>query len=119
MSGLDLRVFNKPDEIRELPLTKIEVVNLKSASVMLSTFSSGWKWSECVKPDVGTDSCLVSHIVYVISGRMVILMDDGEQKELTPGVIAEIPPGHDAWVVGDESCVMVDFSGGKNYGVSA
>lgn len=108
--------LSSPDETRELPKTHIEVANLPDAVLMRATFQPGWKWSECVKPTVGTKSCQVGHINYVISGRMKIIMDDGTEKEMGPGDVAEIPPGHDAWVVGDEPCILMDFAGGKIYG---
>ncbi|MCP4474858.1 MAG: cupin domain-containing protein [Gammaproteobacteria bacterium] len=116
MSRIDMKNFHQPDEVRELPQTRIEVINFNSAVVMRATFAPGWKWSECVKPSAGTDSCQVAHVVYVLSGRMVIVMDDGAKEEVAAGDMAEIPPGHDAWVVGDEECVMLDFTGGESYG---
>lgn len=118
MDIIATKQLNKPDEIRTLPKTKVEVVYLGDATIMRATFEPGWKWSDCVKPTVGTESCEVPHINYVISGRMKIRMDDGVEKELGPGDVAVIPPGHDAWVLGDEPCVAIDFSAGKIYGKS-
>lgn len=83
---------------------------------MQATFQPGWTWSECIKPTANTQSCQVAHINYVISGRMMIAMDNGIQKEMNPGDVAVIPPGHDAWVLGDEPCTIIDFSAGKLYG---
>lgn len=116
MAKMELKNLNTPDELRELPKTKIEVVNLGNITFMRATFQPGWKWSECVKPTVGTDSCQAPHANYVISGRMCVVMDDGTQKEMGPGDFAIIPPGHDAWVLGDEPCVGIDFTAGKMYG---
>ena len=82
---------------------------------MRATFQPGWKWSESVKPSVGTDSCEVSHLVYTISGRMVVRMDDGKEIEIEPGDVASIPAGHDAWILGQEPYVGIDFQGGGNY----
>lgn len=113
---MEVKNLSKPDETRILPKTQVEVSNLSDATLMRATFQPGWKWSECVKPTVGTKSCEVPHINYVISGRMKILLDDGTEKEMGPGDFAEIPPGHDAWVVGEEPCVVIDFAGGKTYG---
>ena len=73
------------------------------------TFEPGWKWSENVKPIAGTDSCQVSHLGYVLSGRMRVYMDDGSEAEVGPGDVVAIPPGHDAEVVGEVACEMVDF----------
>jgi quercetin dioxygenase-like cupin family protein len=117
MSTIELKSLTQPDEIRTLPKTKIEVVDLgDSVNIMRATFQPGWKWSECIQPTVGTKSCQAAHINYVISGQMKIIMDDGTENEMGPGDVAEIPPGHDAWVLGNEPCVMLDFSAGKTYG---
>ena len=94
---------------------KVEVVNLGGVQVMRATFQPGWKWSECVKPVVGTDSCEVAHLIYTVSGRMVVRMNDGAELEIRAGDVTEIPPGHDAWIVGDEPYVGIDFQGGSNY----
>jgi uncharacterized cupin superfamily protein len=107
--------FNSPEETRDVDKGKVEVLNLGGAQVMRATFQPGWKWSECVKPIVGTDSCEVSHLVYTISGRMAVRMDDGKEIEIGPGDVASIPAGHDAWIVGQEAYVGIDFQGGSNY----
>src|SRR5262249_55870976 len=99
--------LSKPDETRDIPKTKIEVVYLNTSVVMRATFQPGWKWSECVKPTVETKSCQAPHINYIISGRMKVVMDDGSEIEMGPGDAAEIPPGHDAWVIGNEPCVAI------------
>lgn len=116
MNALTVKNLDNPDEVRTLPKTQIEVVNLEDVSIMRVTFQPGWKWSECVKPTVNTPSCHVPHINYIISGRLTIRMDDGIEKEVGPGDAAAIPPGHDAWVVGQEPCVALDFSAGQVYG---
>ncbi|WP_454783265.1 cupin domain-containing protein [Legionella sp. WA2022007384] len=116
MSHMELKNLGSPDELRELPKTKIEVVNFEGVTVMRATFQPGWKWSECVKPTAGTKSCEAAHINYIISGRITVAMDDGTQKEMGPGDAALIPPGHDAWVVGNEPCIAIDFGAGKMYG---
>ena len=107
--------LSSPDEVRTPPKTKVEVVNFNNATVMRATFDAGWQWSECLKPVVGTESCQVPHVLYVISGKMAVKMTDGKTTELGPGDAAEIPPGHDAWVVGSEPCVSIDFAAGKVY----
>lgn len=117
MSHLELKSFMEADEVRTLPKTDIAVVNFKDNSFMRATFQPGWKWSECIKPTVETESCQAPHTSFVVSGRMAILMDDGTKQELKPGDIAIIPPGHDAWVVGNEACTLIDFSAAKTYGV--
>ena len=107
--------FNTPDETRTLPKTKVEVVKVGDVTLMRATFEPGWKWSEHVKPTAGTDSCQVHHVVSVISGHLKIVMDDGTEIEIDPGDVADIPPGHDAWAIGDEPVVLIDFAGAATY----
>lgn len=116
---MEVKSLNNPDEVRTPPKTKIEVVKVGDTTVMRATFEPGWKWSECVKPIAGTDSCQAPHINYVISGRMKVVMDDGTEMEMGPGDAADIPPGHDAWVLGNEPCVAIDFAAGKVYAKKA
>ncbi len=116
MSGLEGKSFDSPDEVREFHANgRVELVNLDSGPVGRGTFEAGWKWSNDVKPIAGTDSCQVAHVGYVLSGRMTVKMDDGSEHEYGPGEAFNMPPGHDAWTVGDEPCVMVDFGGLKGY----
>lgn len=116
MDSMKLKHFTNPDELRQLPKTRLEIINIDSLTFMRATFLPGWKWSDCVKPTVNTASCEVPHINYIISGKMVVRMDNGDEKEMNAGDLALIPPGHDAWVVGNEACVTLDFSGGMIYG---
>jgi len=108
--------LGSPDEVRSLPKTRVEVCKLGDHTLLRATFEPGWKWSECVKPKVGTEWCEVPHLNYAISGRLQIVMRDGSRWLLEPGDFAEIPAGHDAWVVGDEPVVALDFIGGETYG---
>lgn len=103
--------INKPDEIRNFPKGKVELVTLEGVTFGLSTFEPGWKWSESIKPLVKTESCQVLHTIYHLSGRLHVRMDDGTENEYGPGDIAVIPPGHDAWTVGDEPAVGLDITG--------
>lgn len=107
--------LSNPDELRTPSKTKIEVVNFNNATIMRATFQPGWRWSECVKPVAGTNSCEVPHSLYVISGRLAVKMDDGKVTEIGPGEAAEIPPGHDSWVMGNEPFVAIDFAAGNAY----
>jgi quercetin dioxygenase-like cupin family protein len=116
---LEVKSLNKPDETRTPPKTKVEVVKVGDSTIMRATFEPGWKWSEHIKPIAGTESCQVPHVNYVISGRMKVVMDDGTEKEMGPGDAADIPPGHNAWVIGNEPCVAIDFSGGDVYAKKA
>ena len=115
MSEAIKKRFESPDETRVVDKAHVEVVNLGEATAMRGTFEPGWKWSECVKPIVGTESCEVEHLGYVVSGSMAIRMDDGTELTFNRGDAAYIPPGHEAWVPGSERCVFLDFQGAANY----
>ncbi len=117
MSGLVRKNLNSPEETRPFQdaTGKLELVNLDGGPVGRGTFEPGWQWSKHVKPIAGTDSCQAAHMGYCISGRMVIRMDDGEEKEFGPGDFMICPPGHDAWIVGDEPCVLIDWQGFADY----
>jgi quercetin dioxygenase-like cupin family protein len=115
MAELEKRSLDQPDETRAVDKGSAEVVELEGATVMRTTFQPGWRWSESVKPMVGTDSCQVHHVGYVVSGRMHVRMDDGEELEIGPGDVLQIPPPHDAWIVGEEAYVGLDFAGGAEY----
>ncbi len=107
--------FSQPDETRSFDKGKLEVINMAGHSLGRATFDPGWKWSECVKPIAQTGSCQVPHFGYVISGRMHVRMDDGTEVDVMPGDAVNFEPGHDAWVVGQEPCVMVDFLSAPTY----
>jgi mannose-6-phosphate isomerase-like protein (cupin superfamily) len=115
MATIERKPLDQPDETRPIEKGKVEVVELATGKVMRTTFEPGWRWSESVKPVVGTDSCQTDHFGYCISGRLHVRMDDGEELDVGPGDAVRIPPGHDAWVVGDEPYVGVDFTGGADY----
>jgi len=97
-------------ETRKFEHGMIQVVKVGSVTIGRATFEPGWRWSNDVKPIVGTDSCMVHHTGYAITGRLHIAMNDGTEFEVGPGDVNDIQPGHDAWVVGDEPYVGVDFS---------
>jgi hypothetical protein len=110
MTQVEIGSFDSPDEVRRFENNgQALVVNIGGATIGRGTFEPGWRWSADVKPIAGTDSCEVSHLGYVLSGRMEIEMDDGSKAEIGPNQAFAIPPGHDAVVVGDEPCEMVDF----------
>jgi quercetin dioxygenase-like cupin family protein len=115
MAAMEKKSFDSAEEKRSVDKGSVEIIDLGGKQVMRATFQPGWKWSECVKPVAGTDTCQVSHLVYTVSGRMKIKMDDGTEEEVGPGDVVSIPPGHDAWIVGDEPYVGVDFQGAANY----
>ena len=116
MAGLESKSFDSPAEVR--PFTDkgaAEVVMLADSTVLRSRFEPGWRWSEHVAPIAGTERCQSAHLLYVLAGRMHVQMDDGEEGEVGPHDVARIEPGHDAWVVGDEACVVVDFGASASY----
>ena len=115
MANMILKRFEKPDETRPFDKGHVEVLHLAEGTVGRGEFEPGWKWSECVRPIAGTPSCEVAHLGFVQAGRMHVRMDDGQEGELGPGDVLMIPPGHDAWVVGDETCVVLDFAGMEHY----
>jgi hypothetical protein len=99
-------------EIREFPKGRVEVVTVGSSTVSRSTMEPGWRWSECVAPIAGTASCQVPHEGYSISGALQVRQDDGSEITIHGGDAYSVAPGHDAWVVGNEPFVGVDFSPG-------
>lgn len=118
MAGMVSRSFDRADETRAFVdgMGKLELLETGGgAAVGRATFEPGWKWSDHVKPLAGTDSCQADHTAYVVSGRMQVVMDDGEGAEFGPGDYMRVPPGHNAWVVGDEPCVTVDWTGFPGY----
>ena len=115
MGGLISKSFDSPDETRTPDKTTVDVVRLAGATVARFTFQPGWRWSECVKPVVGTESCQVRHVGAIVSGRLHVAHDDGSTGEVGPGEAYVIEPGHDAWVLGDEAAVAYEFESGETY----
>ncbi len=107
--------FAAADEVREFPNGRAEIVKIGGAEIGRLVLQPGWRWSDDVKPIAGTDSCLAPHFQYHVSGRLNIRMDDGTEFVAGPGDVTSLPSGHDAWVVGDEPVVVVDWFGASNY----
>lgn len=107
--------FDKPDEVREFPNGRGDIIHLGDQDVTRSVFEPGWRWSNDVKPIAETDWCMFHHIAYVMQGSMQLITSDGEEHLLTAGNVVEIEPGHDAWVVGDTTCVMIDWGTPTDY----
>lgn len=110
--------FDHPDEVRTVEKARIELVELGDSAIGHTIFEPGWRWAEHVKPIVGTTTCEVHHIGYVFSGRLHVEMDDGPSIELAEGDVFEVPPGHVAWVVGDEPWISIDFAGRRLFAKS-
>ncbi len=114
----ELRNFEKADEKRELPNGRLELVKIAGSTVGRATLLPGWRWSNSVKAIAGTESCEAGHLQYHVSGVLRVRMDDGTEFDCRPGDVSFIPPGHDAWVIGDEPVVVVDFQGMGKYAKS-
>jgi len=108
---LEKKAFSTPDEKRSFDKGQLELVALGGVTFGRATFQPGWKWSTSVKPLVNTKSCEARHLQYHVSGRIRYRMQDGTEDEVGPGEVPLLPPGHDAWVVGNEPAVVIDLSG--------
>ena len=109
-TALEVRNFDAPDEVRPfVGHGEVRLVTVAGQEIGKAVFEPGWRWSTHVKSIAGTASCEFPHFLYVISGRMLVRMDDGREVELRAGDVASIPPGHDAEVVGTEACITVDL----------
>jgi quercetin dioxygenase-like cupin family protein len=115
VTSLQAKSHASPDELRTPPKTRIEVVRLEGHTLGRFNFEPGWRWSECVKPGVGTESCQNPHLGYAVSGKLTVQLDDGTQMTISAGQFYTIPPGHDAWVEGDETFVSVEVMSAEQY----
>ena len=108
--------FARPDETRMFPNGRAEIVKIGGGEVGRLVFDPGWRWSKDVKPLAGTDSCRAPHFQFHVAGRLAVRMDDGTELVAGPGDVTALPTGHDAWVVGDEPVVVIDWCGASRYG---
>jgi hypothetical protein len=111
MSQMQKKALSQPDEVRTFEKGKLELVTLGGVTFGRATLEPGWRWSTSVKPIAKTDSCEAPHLQYHVAGRLRVVMDDGSEDEFGPGDISRIPPGHDAWVVGNETVTVIDITG--------
>ncbi|HSN64518.1 MAG TPA: cupin domain-containing protein [Azonexus sp.] len=118
MQKAELKSFGKPEEVREFPKGRVDLLKVGGATVGRATFEPGWRWSTSVQPVAKTKSCEAPHFQYHVSGVLMVLMDDGTELECKPGDVSHLPSGHDAWVVGNEPAVIVDFQGMIDYAKS-
>ena len=118
MPRLQRKAFTTPDTVRRFPAGRIDVVTLDELAVGRFVFQPGWRWSKDVAPVAGTPSCQHRHVGYTISGSLEVRMDDGTSLVIGPGEAYEIPPGHDAWVVGAEPWDSVEFTSAREFGLS-
>ncbi|WP_427007882.1 cupin domain-containing protein [Pseudarthrobacter sp. H2] len=115
MNTVEHENFGRPSETRNFPHGKAEILNMGDGTIGRLTLEPGWRWSNDVKPIAGTESCEAPHFQYHVSGRLAIRMDDGTEFVAGPGDVTSLPQGHDAWVVGEETVVTVDWFGATNY----
>ncbi|HET7263332.1 MAG TPA: cupin domain-containing protein [bacterium] len=112
---LETKSHDTPDEVRAPNKTRLEVVRLGDFTLGRMTLQPGWRWSECIKPVVKTDTCQMAHVGYAVSGRLTIKMNDGTQRSITSGMSYTIPPGHDAWVEGGEPFVGIEVMSAEHF----
>ena len=115
MSHMVKKNLAQPDETRTFDKGRLELVTLGGVTFGRAQLEPGWKWSTSVKPLANTESCEASHLQYHVSGRLHVVMDNGSEDEFGPGDVSLLPPGHDAWVVGDDPVIVIDISGTKEY----
>jgi len=115
VTQFEVKSHNSPDEVRSPDKTRVEVVRLEGFTLGRFNFQPGWRWSECVKPVVKTDLCQVSHVGYAVSGRITVRLNDGTEKSISAGESYTIPPGHEAWVEGNEPFVGIEVMSAEQY----
>lgn len=114
MAPIEFSDFSTPDEVRQPERTNIELVKIAGGEIGRTTLQPGWTWSECIKPVAGTDMCEVEHVGYTVSGTLHVDHRDGSAVDLVAGSVYRIAPGHEAYVVGDEPVVVVEFQGASS-----
>ncbi|HSI30208.1 MAG TPA: cupin domain-containing protein [Miltoncostaeaceae bacterium] len=119
MASAEHKDFGTPDEVRNFEKARVELVNIGGGQVGRLTVEPGWRWSTHMKEVAGTELCEAPHFQYVLEGTVHVVMADGTELDIGPGQVALLPPGHDAWVVGDEPVVTVDWAGASRWGGGA
>jgi len=115
VTKLESKSHSQADEVRTPDKTRVEVVKLDGFTMGRFTFQPGWRWSECVKPVAKTEHCELSHVGYAVSGRMTIRLNSGQEKTIVAGESYTIPPGHEAWVEGNEPFVGTEVMSADMY----
>jgi len=115
VTRFEVKSHASPDEVRAPAKTRIEVVQLEGFTIGRFNFEPGWRWSECIKPVAKTDHCQASHVGYAVSGRLTVRMKDGTEKTISAGDSYTIPPGHEAWVEGDQPFVALEVLSADTY----
>ena len=112
-TGVQKRTFDEPDETRTAGTGSSRIINAARVGLMQVTLPPGWQWSKDVRPLTHTDSCQAPHLIYVLSGRIHVRLEDGTEDEFGPTDVGVVPPGHDAWTIGDEPVVYLDVTGNQ------
>ncbi len=118
MAKTEFKGFSSPVETRSFEKGKMDLIKIGGGVVGRMTLQPGWRWSQHVKPVVKTDWCEAPHFQYQLSGHLHVLMSDGREYDTHAGQVHAVPQGHDAWVIGNEEVVLVDWSGAGNYAAS-
>jgi class 3 adenylate cyclase len=115
MARFQRKRLEQPDEVREYPRGRTEIFELDDFVIGRMFMEPGWHWREDVRPIAGTDRCMYHHLGYCVSGSLRVAFEDGTEGVINRGEMFELPPGHDAWVEGDEPWVAIDFRGARTY----
>jgi hypothetical protein len=115
MQTMQHRTFSEPDETRSFTNGRLELLRVGGSDIGRLVLEPGWRWSNDVKPVAGTALCEAPHFQYHVAGVLRIEMADGTTFDARPGDVTSLPAGHDAWVVGDEAVVVVDWFGASEY----
>ena len=115
---MQTKSLDAPDERRTPEKTRVDLVHLGGVTLGRFTFQPGWRWSECIKPVVGTESCQVHHVGVVTAGRLTVQVAGGQPVTVKAGDAYDIPPGHDAWVEGQEAFSAIEVQGAQQYAQS-
>ena len=118
MAKAEQKTFTTPDEVRTFERGQLDLLRIGDSEIGRLTLQPGWRWSEHVKPMAGTELCEAPHFQYHVQGTLHVVMGDGTEIDAVPGDVTALPHGHDAWVVGDEAVVVVDWWGASNYAKS-
>jgi len=113
--ALESKRFSHPDEVRKFPKGRLDLLHFGESVIGRVTLQPGWRWSKDVKPIAKTKWCEAPHFQYAISGRLHFITSDGKEFEMKAGDVMSIPPGHDAWVIGNEAFVAIDWAGMAKY----
>lgn len=111
MADVVAKNFGAPDNVVDFPKIRSRIVELGDLTVGELVSEPGWRWSEHVRPTVGGEWCQARHVGYIVSGSLGVEFMDGTRAVFSPGDVFDIPPGHDGFTVGDESCVQVEWMG--------